>query len=161
MCVFRTKRLIEERSLVTTTKGHVIEKIDIKVFDHTFDATLTLWGSVTPSASAWQASQTILLLTNAGLRDGQHSTILIEGKTHVDVDPCVPDASWLRDYVHRLIKREHVNLPFPRNGMRMFAMERYELTRVPQYLTWIHGSMLNRGCSLPWQISMTCKSSLF
>lgn len=89
---------------------------------------LTLWGSVTTSASTWQASQTVLLFTNAGFKEGQRSTILIEGKTHVDVDPCMTDASWLQDYAQRLIKREHVNLPFPRSGMRAFALERIKLT---------------------------------
>lgn len=118
------KLLTEGKLLVTTIKGHSIEKIDINVFDHTSEATLTLWGCVTPSASAWQASQTILLLTNAGLREGRRNTILIEGKTHVDVDPCMTDASWLRDYVQRLNKREHVNLPFPENGTRVFGIRK-------------------------------------
>lgn len=118
----------EEILLVTTKKGYSVEKIDINVFDHTSEATLTLWGSVTTSASTWQASQTILLLTNAGFREGQRNTISIEGKTHVDVDPCMTDASWLQDHAQRLIKREHVNLPFPRSGMRAFAIERIKLT---------------------------------
>ena len=116
--MWRTKRPIELIILVATKKGSSVEKVDINVFDHTSEATLTLWGSATSSASAWKASQTVLLLTNAGFRDGQRGTILIESNTHVDVDPCMADASWLRDYAHRLIKREHVNLSFPANGMR-------------------------------------------
>ena len=123
MCMFRTMPLIEEIAPVTTKKSHSIEKIDVNVFDHTSEATLTLWGCVTPSASVWQASQTVLFLTNAGLRQGRRNTILIEGKTHVDVDPCMADASWLRDYVQRLSKQEHVNLPFPENGTRVSGME--------------------------------------
>lgn len=144
MYMCRRKRLIEEvLPLVSTTKGRLIEKIDINVFDHTAEATLILWGCVIPSASAWQASHTILLLTNAGFREGQRSNILVEGKTLVEVDPCIADASWLRDYVQRLGKREHVNLPFPRNGMRPFTMEGYKLTRIPQSLTLTRGSMLS------------------
>lgn len=117
----RTKLLIEEIILVVTKKGSSVEKVDINVFDHTSEATLTLWGSIASSASAWKASQTILLLTNAGFRDDRRGTILIESNTHVDVDPCMADASWLQDYAQRLIKREHVNLPFPTNGMRRFC----------------------------------------
>lgn len=37
--------------------------------------------------------------------------------THVDVDPCMVDATWLREFAARLTKREHVNPPFPENGM--------------------------------------------
>ena len=123
MCVFGTKLLIEEIVPVATKKGRLIEKMDVTVFDHTTEATLTLWGCVTPSASAWQASQTILLLTNAGLREGRRNTILIAGKTHVDVDPSAADATWLRDYVQRLTKPEHANLPFPENGTKVFKRE--------------------------------------
>ncbi len=116
----RTERIIEE-VLVTTKKGYSVDKVDVNIFDHTSEATLTLWGSVTSSASTWRASQTILLFTNAGFREGPRGTILIESKTHVDIDPCMIDAHWLQDYAQRLTKREHVNLPFPRNGMRVFA----------------------------------------
>lgn len=115
--------LIEEILLVTSKKGYSMEKIDVNVFDHTSEATLTLWGSVAPSASTWQASQTILLLTNAGFREGQRNIILIDSKTHVDVDPCIAEASWLQDYAQRLIKREHVNIPFPDNGMMAYEGE--------------------------------------
>lgn len=123
MCIFGTKRLIEWIIPVATKKGHLIEKMDVIIFDHTTEATLTLWGYITLSASAWQASQTILVLTNAGLREGRRNTILIEGMTHVDVDPSAADATWLRDYVQRLTKPEHVNLPFPENGMKVCGKE--------------------------------------
>ena len=40
----------------------------------------------------------------------------LTNSTHVDVDPCMIDAYWLRGYAQRLTKREHVNQPFPEGG---------------------------------------------
>ena len=101
---------------VTTKYGKPAEKIETTVFDDTSEAAFTLWGRATSSASTWQASQTILLLTNPGIRDQSRVTIALDTRTHVDVNPCMSDADWLRDFAQRLIKRDHVNLPFPENG---------------------------------------------
>jgi len=32
------------------------------------------------------------------------------------VDPCMADADWLRGFAQRLVKRDHVNEPFPEGG---------------------------------------------
>lgn len=105
---------------VTTKKGLPAEKLDVILSDDTAEATLTLWGCNTPSAAFWQHSQTVLLLTNPGFKQeacsGRRPTILLTSSTHVDVDPLITDADWLRGYVQRLTKREHVNQPFPENG---------------------------------------------
>lgn len=108
------------RDTVTTKKGFPAEKLDIILVDDTAEVTLTLWGCNTPSAATWQPSQTTLLLTNPEFKQeassGRRPTITLTSSTHVDVDPCITDADWLRAYVQGLTKREHVNQPFPDNG---------------------------------------------
>ena len=86
------------------------------VFDDTQEATLTLWGCLAASANSWKPSYTILLLSNPGSRSGYRPTMQISESTHVEVDPCMADAYWLRGYAQRLTKRDHVNQPFPENG---------------------------------------------
>ena len=90
-----------------------MEKIDVLVFDDTADATLMLWGRTTASASCWKVAYTILLLSNATFRNDRKPIISLSQDSHVDVDPCMEDAYWLRGHAQRMTKREHVNQPFP------------------------------------------------
>lgn len=106
---------IAGRRKFTTKAGYKAEKVDVNVFDDTSEATLTLWGCITSSASSWKVSHTILLLTNPGFKDDRRAMISLTTGTHVDVDPCMADAVWLREFAQRLTMREHVNQPFPEN----------------------------------------------
>lgn len=111
-------------SPVTTKAGYQAEKVDVNVFDDTSEATLTLWGCITSSASSWKVSHTILLLTNPGVKDDRRAMISLTTRTHVDVDPCMADAVWLREFAQRLTMREHVNQPFPENGKERWLVKR-------------------------------------
>ena len=102
-----------QNNLVTTKKGTETSLISISIFDDTATATLTLWGRTCSSASGWKASETILLLTNPSFKGDRRPTLGLSHNTHVDIDPCIDDAYWLRAYAARLTKRECVNLPFP------------------------------------------------
>lgn len=62
-------------------------------------------------------SDTILLLSSPGLKLEGRTTLSIDTGTHVDIDPYMTDAFWLRKFAQNLTKREHVNLPFPKEGM--------------------------------------------
>lgn len=42
----------------------------------------------------------------------------------MDVDPCMEDAYWLRGHAERLVKREHVNQPFPEDGASSSRLEK-------------------------------------
>ena len=88
----------------------------MNVFDDTLEATLTLWGQAAASGSSWKVSDTILLLSNPTFKEGRKPTLSIGTETHVDVDPHMADAYWLRGFAQRLTKREHVNQPFPEDG---------------------------------------------
>lgn len=103
-------------STVTTKKGNQTEKVDVNIFDDTADALLTLWSRTAASASYWKASYTVLLISNASFRADRRPTLSLAPCTYVDVDPCMDDAYWLRGYAQRLVKREHVNQPFPDDG---------------------------------------------
>ena len=104
---------------VTTKKGVSIDKVDIHVFDETSESTIILWGSQTLSATFWQASHTILLLTDIGVRSSSRTLLSIDQKTLVDVNPDIPDAYWLRTFAEGLVKRQHVNPPFPEEGISL------------------------------------------
>ena len=114
--VSQTQKQIAEHAKVTTKKGNPAEKVDANVFDDTSEATLTLWGRVAPSASTWKASDTILLLSNPGFKDDWKPRLSIGPETHIDVNPHMNDAYWLRGFAQRLTRREHVNPPFPEDG---------------------------------------------
>ena len=103
--------------LVVTKKGKEAEKVDVNVFDDTADAKLTLWGPLCSSPAYWKTSYTILLITRPGLHGDGRPQLSLTNDTHVDVDPCMTDAYWLRGHAQRLTKREHVNQPFPEGGM--------------------------------------------
>ena len=107
--------------VVTTTKGMEGEKVDVSVFDDTADATLTLWGRATASTCDWKTSYTILLISNPTFRHDRRPIIWLSQDTHVDVDPCMEDAYWLRGHAQRVAKREHVNQPFPVDGAPLEA----------------------------------------
>ena len=124
---------------VTTKKGNQVETVSIGVFDDTSDATLQLWSSAAASASSWKASNTILLLSNPGLKGQGRPTITVEQNTYVDVDPFMADAFWLRSFGQSLTKREHVNPAFPENGKTMARSLCIETNVV---------SVRYRGCSI-------------
>ena len=93
------------------------ELVNAVVFDHTADTNLTLWGTLIHSIESWRASFTVLLLSGPILHTSrQRTSISLNASTFVDVDPDFRDAHWLRKSAQRLIKREHVNLPFPEGG---------------------------------------------
>ncbi len=58
-------------------------------------------------------------MTNPSFRGDKRPTLSLSQGTHVDVDPCMVDAHWLRGHAQRLMKREHVNEPFPDGGARL------------------------------------------
>ncbi|OCK79378.1 hypothetical protein K432DRAFT_299970 [Lepidopterella palustris CBS 459.81] len=104
---------IGARKKFTDKNGILSEAINIGVFDDTAEGTLTLWGSSTASATPWQPSQTVLLISNPGWRIDRKAWISLTANTHVEVDPCIADAVWLRSFAQRLTKREHINPPYP------------------------------------------------
>lgn len=98
---------------VTNRKGVSTDVVKVRVFDNTCEATLTLWGCAVTSASAWQTSSTVLLFTNAACRVDRGVWMSLTANTFVDVDPDIPDATWLRRFAHELTRRQHVNPAFP------------------------------------------------
>jgi hypothetical protein len=106
---------------VTSKKGATNDCIKVNVFDNTAEATISLWGPLTSSAAPWKALQTILLLerVNCQVR-GSYIGLNFNSNTMVDIDPDIPDAHWLRGFAVRMIKKDHVNPPFPEDGVSCF-----------------------------------------
>ncbi|KAL9006831.1 MAG: hypothetical protein Q9188_000442 [Gyalolechia gomerana] len=95
-------------------QGTSLDMVLANVFDDTSEATLSLCGRVAKSVASWKTSHTILLLSNLSFRAGKIPTLCVNSHTHVDVDPCMADAEWLRAFAQRLTTREAVNMPFPK-----------------------------------------------
>ncbi|KAH0559786.1 hypothetical protein GP486_003702 [Trichoglossum hirsutum] len=89
------------------------EKVDVGIFDDTAEASLVLWGPIGASVAPWRASQTILLLTSPGFKIERRPQLSVTSMTHIDIDPLVRDAEWLRRAAQRLTKRESVNPAVP------------------------------------------------
>ena len=94
------------------------DNIEMMVMDDTYEMILALWEALAASATTWKPSSTILLLTNPGYRAERNGKLCIHAETLLDVDPTMYDADWLRQHAQKLAKRDHVNPPFPENGMR-------------------------------------------
>ena len=80
-----------------------------------------LWGSIGVSVALWRASQTVLLLTSPGVRLGRRAQLSVTSVTHVDVDPRMKDAEWLRKIAQRLTRRECVNPGVEEGGKFRFS----------------------------------------
>ncbi|KAL8651833.1 MAG: hypothetical protein Q9210_003033 [Variospora velana] len=103
--------------LVTTKHGNCLEQVNVNVSDDTCDAMLSLCGRSVRSATYWKTSHTILLISNPSFRVGKKPVLCLSPSTHVDVDPCMADAEWLRGFAQRLTTKEVVNVSFPARGM--------------------------------------------
>ncbi|KAL8933830.1 MAG: hypothetical protein Q9211_005556 [Gyalolechia sp. 1 TL-2023] len=108
--------------VVTTEQGSWLDIVLVNVFDDTSEATLSLCGRVAKSAASWKSSHTILLLSNLGFRAGKKPTLCVNSRTHIDVDPCMTDAEWLRAFAQRLTTREAVNIPFPEGARDLHGL---------------------------------------
>ena len=72
-----------------------------------------MWNSLAVSSCAWTVSDTVLLLSNPGYKPERGQYLTVEAKTHVDVDPHMADASWLKKFAQHLTKKDHINPAIP------------------------------------------------
>ncbi|KAL1606389.1 hypothetical protein SLS60_003792 [Paraconiothyrium brasiliense] len=97
----------------TNKNGNTSESVYVVVLDDTSEGFLTLYGSVSGSASAWIPYQTALLIANPGWRIDRSAKLSLNANTQLYIDPALAEARYLRALTQRLIKREHVNPNFP------------------------------------------------
>ncbi|KAI4150750.1 MAG: hypothetical protein LQ341_001034 [Variospora aurantia] len=98
---------------LTTKHGNSLEQVNVNISDDTCDAMLSLCGRSARSAAYWKTSHTILLISNPSFRFAKQPLLCLSPSTHVDVDPCMADAEWLRGFAQRLTAKEVVNVSFP------------------------------------------------
>ena len=65
----------------------------------------------------WKPSSTVLLISDPQW-NSKNGSMGLSRSTIVDVDPCIPEADWLRTFAGRLTRRESVVQPFPYDGER-------------------------------------------
>ncbi|KAF9700717.1 hypothetical protein EKO04_001890 [Ascochyta lentis] len=104
---------IGARKRYINRNGTTSELLTLGIFDHTADASLTLYSGLCDSASSLQPSKTVLLISNPGWRIEKTAKLSLNANTRVDIDPDVGDACRLRTLAQRLTKKEHVNPAFP------------------------------------------------
>lgn len=144
---FREKQTIDET--LVTKQIHSSDYVKVTVCDGSSEAGLTLWDVVTPSAAQWKPSHTVLLITNPGLKPHDRKIQLsLNTSTFVDVDPDLSGAEWLRTYVGGLVKRNHVNPPFPDS---QYALLLYSsILILSQPLTPRHSRRRTCECYILW-----------
>ncbi|KAH7384318.1 hypothetical protein DE146DRAFT_622816 [Phaeosphaeria sp. MPI-PUGE-AT-0046c] len=104
---------IGARKKYINRNGTTSDLISLGIFDDTADATLTLYSRVADSASSFQPSHTILLISCPGWRIDKTAKLTLNANSRIDIDPDLADARRLRTLAQRLTKKEHVNPPFP------------------------------------------------
>jgi hypothetical protein len=71
---------------------------------------------MTLSTSSWKPPETVLLISRPGWRTQRQTWLSVTTYTTVEVDPdLIPDAAWLKNFVQRMTRRDHLNPPFPNN----------------------------------------------
>jgi hypothetical protein len=98
---------------VMNRNGTTSELISLGIFDDTADASLTLYGCLCDSATSFQPSKTVLLISNPGWHIEKTAKLKLNGNSRLDIDPELGDARRLRLLAQRLTKKEHVNPAFP------------------------------------------------
>ncbi|KAG4303552.1 hypothetical protein PCANB_000123 [Pneumocystis canis] len=95
---------------IFNTKKGVFDKIELKVFDDTYDAIFILWGSCAKSATLWTPFDTILLLTDVSLSFHYGKAYLTFQKhSIIEVNPDM-DVKWVRNY-SSVMKSKLLNIP--------------------------------------------------
>ncbi|KAK7178757.1 uncharacterized protein CC84DRAFT_1261574 [Paraphaeosphaeria sporulosa] len=120
-------RSIGPRKKYTNKNGSISDLITAVVFDDSSEGHLTLYGSVSGSASAWKPYATVLLITAPGWRIDKTAKLSLNANTRVFIDPSIAEARYLRALAQRLTKKEHVNPPFPYD---LFDTKEAELSTV-------------------------------
>lgn len=93
--------------------GTTSELVSLGIFDDTADANLTLYGCLVDSASSFQPSHTILLISRPGWRIEKTAKLTLNANSRLDIDPGLADTRRLRTLAQRLKKKDHANPSFP------------------------------------------------
>ncbi|CAI6340958.1 unnamed protein product [Periconia digitata] len=103
----------QHEHIVIKNNGATSELITIGILDDTAQASLTLYGFLSSSATTWTPSHTVLLLASPRCRIGRGARLSLGTDTQLYIDPDMPDARLVRALSQRLSKREHAIPPFP------------------------------------------------
>ncbi|KAL5412027.1 hypothetical protein PMIN03_004500 [Paraphaeosphaeria minitans] len=104
---------IGPRKKLTNKNGSTSDLITAVVLDDSSEGYLTLYGSVSGSASLWKPYETVLLIADPGWRIDKTAKVSLNANTKVFIDPAIAEARYLRAFAQRLTKKEHVNPSFP------------------------------------------------
>lgn len=124
---------------VTNKNGNTSDLITAIILDDSSEGYLTLYGSVSASASSWKPYETVLLIADPGWRIDKTAKLSLNANTRVFIDPAIAEARYLRALAQRLTKKEHVNPPFPHDLFNAEESERaairvlYKLSEIDEF----------------------------
>lgn len=98
---------------VTNKNGTTSDLITAVVLDDSSEGYLTLYGSVSGSATTWKPYETVLLIADPGWRIDKTAKLFLNANTQVFINPVMAEARYLSALAQQLTKKEHVNPPFP------------------------------------------------
>ncbi|KAI1418594.1 hypothetical protein F5Y13DRAFT_196402 [Hypoxylon sp. FL1857] len=102
------------RSIESRKHQNTLDLVEVGIFDDTATCVLKLWEDKVPSAKSWVPNQTILLISKPTYKiRGTSPEVGIGYSSMIDVDPDFPDATWLRNKVKNMTKKQSVYIPFP------------------------------------------------
>ncbi|KAF2646241.1 hypothetical protein P280DRAFT_502865 [Massarina eburnea CBS 473.64] len=119
--------------------GNTSDLISVGIFDETADAFLTLYGSLSNSASSWTPSHTVLLIANPSWKIDRAAKLSFNANTQLYIDPDMADARYVRALAQRLTKKEHINPPYPKGVFDVEAAETaamrvlYKLSEIDEF----------------------------
>ncbi|KAI1432096.1 hypothetical protein GGR50DRAFT_627417 [Xylaria sp. CBS 124048] len=109
------------RTIHPKTRKGTLDLVEVGIYDDTAHCMLKLWEDKIPSAKSWIPNQTVLLISQPSYRvndhtdrqGASHAEIGIGYSSIVDVDPNFPEATWLRNKIQDMAKKESLIVPFP------------------------------------------------
>ncbi|KAI1820596.1 hypothetical protein F4861DRAFT_54102 [Xylaria intraflava] len=110
------------RTIHPKKREGTLDLVEVGIYDDTAHCMLKLWEDKIPSARSWVPNETILLISQPWCRvndhtDRQgaiHAEVGIGYSSIVNVDPDFPEATWLRNKIQNMAKKESLIIPFPK-----------------------------------------------
>ncbi|TGJ79602.1 hypothetical protein E0Z10_g9171 [Xylaria hypoxylon] len=105
------------RCITSKKKETILDLVEVGIYDDTAHCVLKLWQDKIPSAKSWIPNHTVLLISQpwCSLNDRTNRPIEvgIGYSSMVEIDPDYLEATWLRNKIQDMAKKESVIIPFP------------------------------------------------
>lgn len=105
------------RSITSKKREAMLDLIEVGIYDDTAHCVLKIWQDKIASAKLWIPNQTVLLISQprCGLNDrtNRRIEVSIGYSSMIEIDPDCLEATWLRNKIQDMAKKDSVIIPFP------------------------------------------------